>query len=159
MKKRIIGMLLILTIILSTFAVGMAADNKNRKVTNNMKVGYLPGDPMHTVTKDDCIEAENAEILSKGVQINPGGSATFGFSTRYALRSVKLVFEMASGTTTLNTGENTYTVDLNGDGSYTLEFGANLGKEPQLYCYNGQNTTGFYRDFVERRGEHEVTVS
>ena len=159
MKKRIIGMLLILTIILSTFAVGMAADNKNRKVTNNMKVGYLPGDPMHTVTKDDCIEAENAEILSKGVQINPGGSATFGFSTRYALRSVKLVFEMASGTTTLNTEENTYTADLNGDGTYTLEFGVNLGKEPQLYCYNGQSTTGFYRDYVERRGEHEVTVS
>lgn len=68
-----------------------------------MKVGYLPGDTHKIVTKDNVIATDNAAVSGDGVQINAGGSATFGFSTRFAMSGVTLKFEGASGTTTITT--------------------------------------------------------
>ena len=157
MRKRIIVMFLIAMVVFGTADAGVIAAD----FTNTISTDYLPGSTSITVDKDDCVGG-NATITNSGVQIAPEQSATFGFYARYATRSVTFTFENASGETTVNTGENVYTInetELSGSGEYTLVFGENLGKEAQPYFYNNQSTSGYYREFAERRGEKEITVS
>jgi len=159
--KRFTGLFLTIVMILCTAGVitSFAAAPK-ATFTTELTVGHLPGDVSKSVTKEDCIATQNAEVTEEGVKIYAGGSATFGFSSRFAMRSVKLVYEGASGTITIKTAENTYeTTDATGSGEHTIVFGENLGLEKQRYWYNNQTASGYYRDYTEKRGEHEIIVS
>ncbi|MBQ3573920.1 MAG: carbohydrate-binding protein [Clostridia bacterium] len=160
MMKKIIGWMLITVMLFSAIAVSAEETTVKPPFTNSLTVGYLPGDTHKVVTKDDIIATDGAEVSGNGVQISAGGSATFGFSSRFAMRSVTLKFEGASGTTTIDTGDNLYTVtDLAGDGEYVLVFGENLGYAPQPYLYNNETVSGYYREYLELKGEKEVKVS
>ncbi|MBQ3573066.1 MAG: hypothetical protein IJA16_00570, partial [Clostridia bacterium] len=157
--KRFIGTILTIAVMLSALPLGVMAEEKP-PFTVNLAVGHLPGDSYKTVTAADLIASENAEVDAGGVNINAGGSATFGFSSRFASRSVLLKFEGASGKVTVTTNDNVYKIsDLSGSGEYNLVFGENLGITPQPYLYNNQTVSGYYMEYVENRGEKEVTVS
>jgi len=156
--KNIITVILAIILLVSSFMPALAAEKV--VFTNTLNVGYLPGDTTKSVTRADYISGDNAEVVGEGVRINAGGSATYGFSTRFGSRSVTFKFENASGVTTIKTKDNVYTTsDIKGSGEYTLVFGENLGIEPQPYLYNNQTATGYYMEYLENRGENEVTVS
>jgi len=158
MRKNVLKRI-IATIILHALMMTSVYAEPSYGVGTVLEAVHFPGEAYHNVNKDDCIDRDNAEITEKGVNIKAGGSATFGFSTRYAIRGVKLIYEGDPGTVTIDTGENVYTDVLTDSGEHTIYFGENLGKEKQLYDYNNQHVTGFYREYAERRGEHEVVVS
>ena len=159
--KRFICSLLIMAMIFSAVAIWAAEEVAEKPpFTTTYSLGYLTGDTSKVVTKDDMIGSDKASLSDTGVQIEENGSATFGFFSKFAMRSVTLTFEGASGTTTIDTGDNVYTTtEITGDGEYTLVFGENLGKRPQAYAYNNKTFSGYYRDFAELKGDKVVTVS
>ncbi len=153
MRKKLICLILAITLLCSTVVHGISY----------FPMGHAAGEAYRTVNAENCISVNNAETLSDGsVQINPGGKATFGFYTPYGLRGVKLVYdESAAGTAlTITTTENQYDVTLPTEGGeYTFLFHEILGKEKQDFQYSSVATIGYQREYVEHRGEHEVTVS
>lgn len=159
--KRIIGWILTIAMMFSMVAVSAAEEEAvKHPFKNNYELIQLPGDKQKVVTKDHVIATDNAEVSGNGVQINAGGSATFGFSTRFAMYGVTLKFEGASGTVTITTDEHTYTInDIKGDGEYWLDFNENIGRQGQPYFYNSQTESGYYKNNVEKRGEQEIVVS
>lgn len=149
MGKRLFSMLLIAVLLLG--AVDALA-------ITELSVGYTPGETHHIVDAADVIATDGASVSTGGVSIEAGGSATFGFYLPYSSRSLTFVYS-GSGNVTVETGENTYSAVLSDSGEYVLEFGMNLGMEKQLYNYNNEGVSGFYREFVEHRGEKEVKIS
>ena len=153
MKKRITGAF-IATCMLFTMLFSQAP------VYAAYTRGWGYGETYKSVTADDCISVDNAQKLSDSVKINAGGSATFGFYVQYGVSAFTLVYENAQGTVTVDMGEREYTTDnLSGSGEYYLNFGDYLGIKDQYYDYNKINGDGYYRDYLELRGEYEVKVT
>ena len=121
-------------------------------------LGYWPGETEHLVDSADCIATDGATISGSGVKIEKGGSATWGFFLPYASRSVKIV-HTGAGKITLKTERNTYEFELSAEGESVLEFGKNLGYEQQLRGYNRQDLLVNAQDYVEHKGEKEVTIT
>jgi len=122
--------------------------------------GY--GESYKSVGADDCISENGAVIDTSAdtVTIEPGGSATFGFYVPYGMSAVTVMYEDASGDVTIDMGEREYKIaTLSGSGEDYLNFGDYLGIADQFYDYNNANQDGYDRDFLEHRGEYEVTVS
>lgn len=130
----------------------------------NYEKGIALGEEYTSVTAEDCINITgNASIEDGVIEIKSGGSVTFGFYAKYALRGLTMMYESGSGSASVKMGEREYVFDnldtsIDG-GEYRLLFYKYLGKEKQLYHYNGTGTTGYYREFAEHRGEWEVTVT
>lgn len=155
MKRKFISYFLVLVMLLSVSNLAFAKD-----YVADLSVGHAPGDSYRTVDNDDCIAMEGAKEEGGGIKITAGGYAVYGYHTPYGTRAVTIHYEDAEGTLTIDTGENVYTVEeLDESGEYKLVFGENLGIPSQDYLYNGENSTGYQREFVEHRGEHEVKVS
>ena len=156
MRKKTLCLILMFTLLcnaMTTFAAHL------------FSVDHLLGESYRIVNGEDCVAVDGAIINDDAsVNISPGGSATFGFHTPYSLRAVKIVYEGASGTTVVNTLDNEYTLNLTEpSGEYDLVFGENLGIEPQENRINYRDFVklhefGYVSEFVEHRGEHEVTV-
>ena len=122
--------------------------------------GY--GESSKSVGADDLIAVNGAAIDADAgtVTIDAGGSATFGFYVPYGMSAVTVMYEDASGDVTIDMGEREYKIaTLSGSGEYYLNFGDYLGIADQFYDYNNRGQDGYYRDFLEHRGEYEVTVS
>ena len=122
------------------------------------QLGLWPGESEHLVDSADCIATDGATISGNAVKIEKGGSATWGFYLPYASRSVKIV-HTGAGKITLKTEHNTYEFELSSEGESLLEFGKNLGYEQQLRGYNRGMTTGNMQEYVEHKGEKEVTIT
>ncbi|MBQ7109001.1 MAG: DUF1565 domain-containing protein [Clostridia bacterium] len=122
---------------------------------------YLPGELEHVVTAEECIETQNAVKTEEGVEIGPGGSATWGFFLPFHARSLTIAYT-GGGNITITTTDNNYNPIKLEDGAekeYFLEFGVNLGydKEPQWRTWFPDY--GFMRDFAEHSGEKEITIT
>ena len=150
MIKKLISSLVALTMMFSVILSASAAIE--------FTLGYTPGDTHLAIDAADIIATDNATVTSDGVKINAGGSATYGFYLPYASRSVSLNYT-GQGKITVATNDNVYTAVLPDGGAYLLEFGANLGIEPQFYKYNVGDTAGYWRDYVEHSGEKEVKIT
>jgi len=122
--------------------------------------GWGYGETYKSITADDVISLSSAQKTASGVQIDAGGSAVYGFYVQYGVSGVTFVYENASGTVTIDMGERQYTTEkLSGSGEYYLNFGDYLGLKDQFYDYNKIGGDGYYRDYLEPRGEYEVKVT
>ena len=148
MLKRVLCFVMGITLIFSMVCVSGA----------ELNTSYWPGETHHSVDKNDCIETDNAEILSDGVKINQGGSAVYGFYIPYNSRSLKLV-HTGSGSLVIETGENRYDIALDASGETLLEFGKYFGYSPQNYILNGNSNSYAKREYVEHRGERTIKLS
>ncbi len=162
MIKRIMCFLLAMTVLCSGEIVSA------KSYLSELKTGHAAGESYRTISVDDCLEMTNAREKRGAIELEAGGSATFGFHIPYLTRAVKLNFEDAKGTVTIETrletddeGEWTsYTTDdLDGLTEYNLVFGENKGIGKQEYQYNNSTASGYDREYVEHRGERIVKVT
>jgi len=126
--------------------------------------GIALGEEYTSVTADDIIATKgDVRINGDNIEINGGGSVTFGFYAKYALRGVTMMYQSGSGDLSVKMGEREYILeDLDAsidNGEYTLLFYKYSDKEKQLYRYERNSDSGYVREFAEHRGEWEVTVS
>ncbi len=148
-----------LTVLIIMFTLQMPIS-----VFAEFETGIALGEEYTSVTAEDCIDIQgNASIEDGVIEIQNGESVTFGFYAKYALRGLTMLYESGSGNAIVKMGDREYVLDnlntSNDGGEYTLVFGEYLDKESQLYKYNGNEYTGYYREFAEHRGEWEVTVT
>ena len=173
MMKRIIGGILAAMLLFSTLGVSAAS--------GELPTGYMPGGSHYivnasdfiadgstsatVVTTEEVVEGEEGTetVTKRVVEINSAGTAKFGFYLRYATRGVKITYTAASGANlTMTSGDNEYNFALDGSGEQTFLFRESLSTgaiEKQTYKYNGANSSHYYREFVEKRGEKEIFVS
>ncbi len=146
----------------SVYAAEIPTDSSTKLAT-----GYLPGESHHRVDADDFLagESQGATLVSGDVQISANGTAAFGFYIRYATRGLTVNYNGGNGTAiTIDTGDNTYNMTLDGDGADSIDFGTALGKGPQTYAYNreekmqGSAAAYYYKEFTEKRGEKMVKI-
>lgn len=121
-------------------------------------LGYSLGDSTFSLKPSSCVETEGVTITTSSVKISAGGSATYGFYLPFNCRSVKITYSGAAGTTTIDTKSNKYSLDLTGEGEYTLNFAEYFGYEPQKFLYE-HNPTYTLREYVERSGEREFVIT
>ena len=161
MKQRIISGILAVVMLCCTMPTFVLAEEDEKKeFVSTYALGHQPGESYRTVTQEDCIAMEKASKIAKGIRLNEGGSATFGFHVPYFTRAVKIAYENANGEIVVKIGDNEYKfTPEEPDGEYNLVFGENLGIDPQHYAYGGDSSNGFWREFCEHRGEKVVTVS
>lgn len=153
MKKRLISAFIAACMIFTmAFSIVPASAAYTR--------GWGYGETCKSITADDVISLSNAQKTASGVQIDAGGSVVYGFYVQYGVSAVTLVYENADGAVTIDMGEREYTTEkLSGSGEYYLNFGDYLGIKDQYYDYNKINGDGYYRDYLELRGEYEVKVT
>lgn len=144
--------------VLSLFLIILIAMTNASVYAYDLSLDYWVGEVEHIVDASDCIETENATVLDDGVQINSGGHATFGFYIPYGTRSMKIVY-VGGGKLKIDTIDNVYNVELSGSGEDVLEFGTNLGYEPQKYDINGRAGAYVTREHIEHRGEKTVKIT
>ncbi len=121
-------------------------------------LGYGIGETSYTLAPLSCAASDGVEVSDASVSISAGGRAVYNFYMPFNSRSVTIKYSGASGTTTLDTGYRTYTLELSGSGEYVLEFAKHLGIETQDYYYVGQYTH-VIRELVEVQGEREFAVT
>lgn len=135
--------------------------------SKKLETGYLPGESHHTVDADDFLanESEGVSLVGDAVQISGNGNAAFGFYIRYATRGLTVNYNEGTQTNiTIDTGDNTYNMTLDGDGTDSIDFGTALGISSQRYTYNREeqmqtSAVAYYdKEFTEKRGEKTVKI-
>lgn len=157
MNKRIIAAVLSALMIFSSASV-LAGTTEPMYV---YPPEYLPGPREHIANAEDCVATQNAVVSEDGIQINAGGSATWGFYLPFHARSLTIAYT-GGGSITVTTNNNSYnpvSLEAGTDKEHLIEFGANLGydKEPQYRTWG--TDYGFLRDFAEHSGEKEITIT
>lgn len=149
MKNKIVALLLGICLIMAYTPV--TADTL-------FTLGYSLGDSTFSLKPSSCAETNDVTITTSSVKISAGASATYGFYLPFNCRSVKITYSGAAGTTAIDTKTNKYSLNLSGEGEYTLNFAEYFGYEPQKFLYE-HNPTYTLREYVERSGEREFVIT
>ncbi|MBQ7109516.1 MAG: carbohydrate-binding protein [Clostridia bacterium] len=155
MKRKFSAFLLSLLVIFNVSVANAA------QITGWLTLGYWPGETHHTITAEELIATNHATVKGDSVIIDADGSATWGFYLPYGSRSVTINHE-GTAHIEMTSGDITYEFDLadvNDGTANLLVFGDNLGRAAQDRAWTPDAYIGYKKEWVEREGEKEITIT
>jgi len=161
MNKKFVATVLGAVIALSPLSI-MAGTVHPKNSSGLFYVNYWPGSTDCVADTENCTTAsQGAVVEADGVLLGSNGSAIWDVYLPYSSRSVTINYS-GGGDITLATRDNTYntiTLPQGTNAGYTLEFGTNLNSPNQYRNYNYEEMNGYLLEYVEHRGNNEITVT
>lgn len=87
MKRRFLGWIMVLSYIFTTFATL----NVNAALGNETQIYFL-GPREYVLSEEYLVSAENAKANKNALEIEPGGSASYGFYLPFNAESITMTF-------------------------------------------------------------------
>ncbi len=134
MKKRFLSWIMVLSYIFTTFATL----NVNAALGNETQIYFL-GPREYVLSEEYLISAENAKANNKALEIEPGGSASYGFYLPFNAESITMTFAGKPVPITVSNGTETYIVEPGDEKTFTYDLAVNDRIGEKVYTFSAES--------------------